>query len=134
MFVIAAVSLAIRKPFTIQYAYEQVDPKFWDTPGFHTTNRDITAVWCAAFAINALLSYLYVGDPNMIDWVIDILVIVGAVKFTSRYPDFVKVKNEQTEEERGRDGNEKPSSDNPAKNDQYSTIACHTWTICALGA
>ncbi len=95
MFIIAATSLAIRKPFTIQYAYEQVNPKFWNTSKFYITNRTITAVWCIAFAINALLSYLYVGDPHMLEWVINILVFVSAIKFTAWYPNFVKVKSQQ---------------------------------------
>ncbi len=98
MFIIAAISLAVRKPFTIQYAYEQVDPKFWNTPKFYSTNRTITTVWCIAFAINAILAYLYVDNPYMLDWVINILVLVAAIKFTAWYPDFVKAKGQQTGE------------------------------------
>ena len=98
MFVIAAISLAVRKPFTMQYAYEKVDPKFWNTPRFYTTNRTITAIWCIAFAINTFLEYLYVGNPNMLFWVIIILVLVSAVKFTTWYPDFVKAKSHQSGE------------------------------------
>ncbi len=97
MFFIAALSLAIRKPFTIQYAYEQVEPEYWDSPQFYATNRTITMVWCIAFAINSFFSYLYVGHPYKVDWVIIILVIVAAVKFTAWYPDFVESKDRQKE-------------------------------------
>jgi uncharacterized membrane protein len=92
MFLIVLTSLVIRKPFTLQYAREQVDPKFWDTPGFYATNRTISAVWCAAFAVNTVLSYLYVRHPYMVDWVIHIIVLVGAIKFTAWYPDFIRAK------------------------------------------
>ncbi|MBN2255579.1 MAG: hypothetical protein JW736_07720 [Deltaproteobacteria bacterium] len=92
MFLISLISLVIGKPFTIQYAREQVDPKFWDTPGFYATNRTISMVWCVSFALNTVLTYLYVRHPYMIDWVIHILILVGAIKFTAWYPDFVKAK------------------------------------------
>ena len=92
MFLIALVSLVIGKPFTLQYAYEQVDPKFWDTERFYTTNRTISRVWCVAFAVNTVLSYLYVKHPYMVDWIIHILILVGAIKFTAWYPYFVRDK------------------------------------------
>ncbi len=92
MFLIALISLVIRKPFTLQYAYEQVDQKFWNTPGFYNTNRTISMVWCVAFAVNAVLSCAYVKHPYMLDWVIHILVLVGAIKFTSWYPNFIRAK------------------------------------------
>jgi uncharacterized membrane protein len=92
MFLIAFISLVIRKPFTIQYAYEQVDPKFWNSPGFYTTNRTISMVWCVVFLVNAVLSYLYVNHPYILDWVIHILILVGAIKFTAWYPNFIKSK------------------------------------------
>ncbi len=96
MFLIAVISLALRKPFTIQYAYEKVNPEFWNTPKFYTTNRTITVIWCITFAINAFLSYLYVRNPNIFFWGIIIIVLIGAIKFTVWYPDFVKAKSQQS--------------------------------------
>ena len=93
MFAIAFISLIIRKPFTIQYAYEQVDPQYWNTPKFYTTNRTITAVWCIAFAVKAFLSYLNVCNPQTFFWVMNIIVLIGAIKFTYWYPDYVKSKD-----------------------------------------
>ncbi len=97
MFVIAAVSLVIRKPFTIQYAYEQVDPKYWNSPGFYTTNRTISTVWCLAFAINAVMSYLYADTSSTLGWLVRVVVLVAAIKFTGWYPDFVRAKAEQAD-------------------------------------
>ena len=51
LFIIAAVSLLIRQPFTLQYARESVPQELWTSPIFFTTNVRITAVWTAAFAI-----------------------------------------------------------------------------------
>jgi uncharacterized membrane protein len=106
MFIIASVSLAIGKPFTIQYAYEQVDPQFWKTRSFYTTNRTITAVWCIVFAINALLSYLYLETHSRFYWIIELIIIAGVVKFTTWYPDFVKTKNQKTDDKSGQEKNE----------------------------
>lgn len=94
LFIIALVSILIRKPFTLQYAREQVDRKFWDTPGFYTTNRTISAVWSVSFAVSTVTSYLNLRHPSLIDWAIHIIVFVGAIKFTAWYPDYVRAKNE----------------------------------------
>jgi len=92
LFLIALISILIRKPFTLQYAREQVDPKFWDSPAFYSTSLAISWVWCATFAIVAVTSYLALNHPCLIDRMIHILVFVGAIKFTSWYPDHVKEK------------------------------------------
>jgi hypothetical protein len=53
LFTIALVSLLIGQPFTLQYARESVPKEFWSSPLFLSTNRWITAVWTAAFAVMA---------------------------------------------------------------------------------
>jgi hypothetical protein len=92
LFLIALFSILIHKPFTLQYAREQVDPKFWDSPLFYSVSLTISWVWCATFAIVSVTSYLALNHPSMIDRVIHILVFVGAIEFTSWYPDHVKKK------------------------------------------
>ena len=42
---IAVASLAIGRPFTLQYARERVPEPVWALPVFYTTNRLITTVW-----------------------------------------------------------------------------------------
>ena len=44
------VSLAVRRPFTLQYARETVAPELWTTPRFVRANYVITAIWAVAFA------------------------------------------------------------------------------------
>jgi hypothetical protein len=92
LFLIVLVSILIRKPFTLQYAREQVDPKFWNSPGFYATNLVISWVWCVTFAIITVTSYIALNHPSLIDRVIHILAFVGAIRFTTWYPDYRKKK------------------------------------------
>ncbi|WP_185921552.1 hypothetical protein [Streptomyces sp. WAC06614] len=93
--VIAFGSIAIGVPFTLQYAKEQVDPVYWNTPLFLRTNRVITAVWGLAFLVSAAAGAygdLVLRDPDnaWTSWIIPILAIVAALKFTARYPEAVR--------------------------------------------
>ena len=44
LLLIVLVSMAIGRPFTLQYAREQVAPEFWNSPEFVRTNYVITAI------------------------------------------------------------------------------------------
>jgi hypothetical protein len=93
LFAIVIVSMLVGRPFTLQYAREQVAPEFWNSPTFVRTNYVITAAWAGAFAvmIAAELALLYVpGFPQRAGIIIIVLAIVGAVKFTGWYPERVK--------------------------------------------
>lgn len=97
LFVIAFGSMAIRKPFTLQYAREQVDPAIWHTPAFLRTNYLITGVWGLAFLVAAIAGAygdLVLHDPNNIwtGWIIQILAIVTALRFTAWYPDVARAQ------------------------------------------
>jgi len=58
--VIAAVSLAVRRPFTAAIARRTVPEQFWATPTFARTNVVITAVWAAAFTASAVACALII--------------------------------------------------------------------------
>src|SRR5215475_3014724 len=62
MFVVAAGSMLVRRPFTLQYAVEAVPAETAAMPGFVRANYIITAAWAAAallmMASNAALLYL----------------------------------------------------------------------------
>ncbi|MFD9083913.1 hypothetical protein [Streptomyces erythrochromogenes] len=95
--VIAFGSMAVRMPFTLQYAREQVDPSLWHTRGFLRTNYMITGAWGIAFLIAAAAGAygdLVLHNPNNIwtGWIIQILAIVAAVKFTVWYPDVARAR------------------------------------------
>lgn len=90
LLLIVLASLALGRPFTLQYAREQVTRECWDRPEFIQTNYVITAVWALAFVVMvaADMTLLYAPAlPPRIGIIATILAIVGAVKFTSWYPE-----------------------------------------------
>ncbi|MFJ6718554.1 MULTISPECIES: hypothetical protein [unclassified Streptomyces] len=94
---IAFGSMALRVPFTIQYAREQVPPAYWTTPTFLRTNYLITAAWGVAFLVAAIAGGygdLVLHNPNNIwtGWIIQILAIVAALRFTVWYPEVVRAR------------------------------------------
>jgi hypothetical protein len=89
LLLVVLLSLAMRRPFTLQYAREQVSPDIWNSPGFIRTNYIITAVWAAAFAIMVIAeaAILYVPAlPPRVGIIATILAIYGAFRFTDSYP------------------------------------------------
>jgi len=90
---IALVSLAIDRPFTLQYARERVPEQFWGLPIFLTTNRIITGIWAATFAIHVAADGAaeYVpAIPIWLDVAVSIAALVGAVWFSRWYPEAVR--------------------------------------------
>lgn len=89
LLLIVLVSLAIGQPFTLQYAREQVSPAVWGSPLFLRANQVITAVWAACFVVivAADLLLLYVpGVPAFVGIGATIAALIGAIRFTTRYP------------------------------------------------
>jgi uncharacterized membrane protein len=79
-------------PFTEQYARESTPPEVWRLPAFRKVNRVLTLVWALAFLGTAVLGYIAVVVPATSDWtnwVLPIVLIVGAFKFTGWYPERV---------------------------------------------
>ncbi|MFC7715040.1 DUF3159 domain-containing protein [Nonomuraea recticatena] len=100
---IAFGSMAVRMPFTLQYAREQVDRAHWHSPAFLRTNYVITGVWGLAFLVAAVAGAygdLVLRDPDNLwtGWIIQIAAIVAAVRFTAWYPGVVRarVRREET--------------------------------------
>jgi hypothetical protein len=85
-----AASMLIGKPFTLQYAREQVGRDLWATPAFVRTNYVITAAWAVAFVVMVIadLVLIYMPDlPPRFGIIATVTAIVGAVKFTGWYPE-----------------------------------------------
>jgi hypothetical protein len=90
LLLIVLISMAVGRPFTLQYARDQVAPEFWNSAEFMRTNIIITAVWALAFAIMvcAELALLYMPTlPPRVGIIAIIAALVGAVKFTGWYPN-----------------------------------------------
>ncbi len=87
--------MAFGRPFTLQYAREQVPPEHWSEPAFIRINYVITAVWGAAFAamVAAEPALLYLpGFPPRVGIIVIVLALLGAVKFTGWYPGRAKAR------------------------------------------
>jgi hypothetical protein len=90
------------RPFTAEYAKKDLPKEAWTSPVFLKINRTLSAAWgaaitligCSALAVAALEAQPAGTDsPYLLDlalnWVVPIVVLVGAVKFTNTYPDRV---------------------------------------------
>jgi hypothetical protein len=92
---ISLFSIAIRSPFTLQYAREVVDPETMRLPGFMKANYIITWAWTAAFLAMMLANILMIYVPSLPLW--SGLAIVFAARnsaayFTKWYPQYRRVK------------------------------------------
>jgi len=87
---IVIISMAIRQPFTLQYAREQTPPEIWSRPEFIRTNYVITAAWALAFTVMvaAEMVLLYIPSvPRQVGVIAIIAALIAAVKFTGWYPE-----------------------------------------------
>ena len=92
--VMALGSLAFT-PFTEQYGRVSPPLQAWEGPVFRQTNRVLTLMWALVFALIAVLGFAAAQAPETRDWtnwVIPIVVIVGAVGMTQTYPARVRAR------------------------------------------
>ncbi|MEU6590980.1 hypothetical protein ABZ923_17465 [Streptomyces sp. NPDC046881] len=92
---VVALGSLLTDPFTAQYAREQTRREVWDSPVFRHVNRVLTAVWGLAFALMTVSTWLAVRYPAQDDWfnwVVPVVLLVAAVKFTERYPESYKAR------------------------------------------
>jgi hypothetical protein len=92
---IALVSLALRKPFTLQYAREMVDAETAELPDFLSANYVITWAWVLAFLLMILANALLIYVPGLPLWSGLAIVFAArntAVYFTRWYPEHRKVR------------------------------------------
>jgi hypothetical protein len=90
LLIMILVTLAIRRPFTLQYAREQVATEFWERPEFIRTNYVVTAVWALAFSVVVIVELIMLYWPEVpprVGILVTIAALVGGVKFTSWYPE-----------------------------------------------
>jgi hypothetical protein len=93
---IVLVSIAIRRPFTLQYAREQAAAELWSHPVFVRTNYVISAAWGAAFAAMVVADIVLVYMPQVpraAGIAVTVVALMAAVKFTARYPERVSVSS-----------------------------------------
>ena len=95
IFLISLISIAIRYPFTLQYALEMVDAETAQQPGFTRSNYIITWAWTGAALLmmvgNAAMIYVP-GLPLWSGLLIAFAARNSAVYFTKWYPQYRKAK------------------------------------------
>jgi hypothetical protein len=92
---ISLLSLAIRRPFTLQYAREVVDAETAVLPGFLTANYIITWAWTACFLLMMIANILMIYVPGLPLWsgiAIAFAARNSAVYFTRWYPEYRRAK------------------------------------------
>lgn len=92
---IALLSLAIRLPFTLQYARESVDVETSKLPGFMKANYIITWAWTGAFVLMLVADMLMIYMPSLPLWIgfaIAFAARNSAVAFTKWYPQYRRAK------------------------------------------
>ncbi len=89
---IAWLSLAIRLPFTLQYAREQVETVYWNSPLFIRINYIITLMWAITLTLMALQNVLQaynignnMGWSDIFPTLLIIVTIVSTMKFPAWY-------------------------------------------------
>lgn len=88
--VIGVGSVVVGKPFTEFYAKDSVPREYWGSPQFHRVNVVISSVWGVTFVLGALCSVAvsaFGASSDLFNWVVPIVLLVGAVKFTEWYPE-----------------------------------------------
>jgi len=87
------LTIVLKKPFTLDYAREHTDPSLWGNPLFIRTNIVITSVWGLIFAVNTILAWgkmKHLILSGLGYEVITYTLLIGAVAFTTWYPNYVR--------------------------------------------
>ena len=92
---IALASIAMRAPFTLQYAREAVNAETMKMPGFMRANYIITWAWTGAFVLMLIANLLMIYMPSLPFWAglgIGVVARNSAVYFTKWYPAYRRAK------------------------------------------
>lgn len=84
----AAITVVIGKPFTLQYARQSVAPEFWSSPRFMAINNKITWIWALAFlllGLTDLFMLLVPGAPHLFSTLAAIAIVTAAIKLNLRF-------------------------------------------------
>jgi hypothetical protein len=94
LMLIVLASLALRQPFSLQYARDSVDRAHWDSPAFLHVNYVISAAWAIAFGMLVLadIAMAYVPAlPHAVGIVVTVVALYAAGWFTGWYPERQRV-------------------------------------------
>lgn len=91
---IAWVSIAVRRPFTMAVARRMAPPEVWHTPLFRRINVVLTAAWAVSFTLTAAAQAVVSAyELNVVfTIVVQVAGFVLPVGFTSTYPERAKAR------------------------------------------
>jgi hypothetical protein len=95
MLLVILASIAIRRPFTLQYALEEVDAETAKLPGFIRANYIISWVWAASMVAMMVGNIALIYVPGLPIWSSLLVAFAArnsAVYFTKWYPEHRKAK------------------------------------------
>lgn len=90
----AWISIAIDKPFTMQYARESVPQEKWTHPTFIEINQTVSLVWAILFSLSFCLHVMIMQalfDPIWLTRMIFLLTALGII-FSIYYPKHARQK------------------------------------------
>lgn len=87
-------TLAIGKPFTLEYARAHTDPSKWSDPLFVRVNVQLTSAWATAFTLNTVAAWVQMKHlwPEWLCHAVSYTVLVATAALTSWYPGHVRRK------------------------------------------
>lgn len=89
--------IALKRPFTLEYAREHTDPSLWQQPVFLCTNYRLTTIWAMVFTINAFLAWQRSIQPALPSWAYEFIsysLLVSAMFASTWYPQHLKKRSE----------------------------------------
>lgn len=94
LLLIVLVSMALRQPFSLQYARDRVERSHWEDPAFLRVNYVISGAWAIAFGVLVLADVVMVGMPGLAHTgavLATVAALAGAAWFTDWYPQHHRV-------------------------------------------
>ena len=89
LMLIVLASLALRQPFSLQYARDSVDQEHWHSPAFLHVNYVISAAWAVAFGVLVVADIVLAYMPALphAGGVVATVLALAAAWFTGWYPE-----------------------------------------------
>ena len=86
-------TIAIKKPFTEDYAREHTPPSLWNNPVFIRTNLIIASIWGGSFTFSAFIAWHKMAYQTFPDWQYELTsysAMLASIVFTNWYPLHIK--------------------------------------------
>lgn len=86
-------TVAVKRPFTMDYARDHTPPELWSHPTFLRTNQIITSAWATCFTLNAGLAWHKMALHRLPDWgyeAISYTLLLSCAVLSTWYPAHLK--------------------------------------------